>query len=300
MGNLNRNACWQRQWRSTSGTKGPKDPVASMPQETGLLDADTEAELIARWRESGDQRAGARLLHCYERLIRKIARRYRGFDLAVSDLIAEGNIGLLQALERFDPSRGFRLSTYAIWWIRAAMSDAVLNEPLVKAATSEDAKRLFFNLRRAKIKIGESGTGDLLPDSVAAIARELAVSETEVVRMNRWMDGRDVSLNAPVGRSAHSGDELQDLLTDPHQDDEARIIQDDERRKQAALVRDALATLSERERRIVTERWLQDEPRTLADIGGEYGLTRERVRQIEAQALVKIKRKVQVSSLART
>lgn len=298
MGNLNGNAHWQRQWRSTSKRNGPVRPVGTIPQESEILDARTEAELIARWRGSRDQHAGTRIVHCYQRLIRKIAWRYRGFDLAISDLIAEGNVGLLQALERFDPSHGFRLSTYAIWWIKAAMTDAVLNGPLVKAATSEDAKRIFFNLRRAKTKIGESRSGDLLPDSVAAIARELAVSETEVVRMNRWMDGRDVSLNTPVSRNVHSGDELQDLLTDPHQDDEARIIQDDERRKQAALVREAVATLSERERRIVTERWLQDEPRTLADIGGEYGLTRERVRQIEAQALAKIKRKVNISGSA--
>ena len=298
MGNLNGNACWRKQWSGATGTVRSARPIGVIPQEADILDARTEAELIARWRESGDQRAGSRLVHCYQRLIRKIARRYCGFGLAISDLLAEGNVGFLQALERFDSSRGFRLSTYAIWWIRAAISDAVLNGPMVKAATSEDAKRVFFNLRRARIKIGELEAGELMPDAVAAIARELAVSETEVVRMNRWMNGRDVSLNAPVGRDPHSRNELQDLLTDPCQDDEARIIEDDERRKRAALVKEAIATLSERERRIVTERWLQDEPRTLADIGGEYGLTRERVRQIETQALAKIKRKVQGSGFA--
>jgi RNA polymerase sigma-32 factor len=269
-----------------------------MAQETDILDAGTEAELIARWRESRDQAAGTRLVQCYQRLIRKIARRYRGFEVPAPDLIAEGNVGFLQALERFDPSRGFRLSTYAMWWIRAAMTDAVLNGAMVKAATSEDAKRLFFNLRRVKIKLGEVGSGDLSPDTVAAIARELAVSEAEVVRMNRWLNGRDISLNAPARRDGHSGAELQDLLTDPHQDNEARFIRVDERRKQAAFVRKVLATLSERERTIVTERWLTDEPRTLAAIGGEYGLTRERVRQIEALALAKIKKRVQKSGLA--
>ena len=298
MGNLNGNDRWQGQWRSTCGTKGSIHPIATIPQETDILDARTEAELIARWRESRDQIAGTRLVQCYQRLIRKIARRYRGFEVAVSDLIAEGNIGLLQALERFDSSRGFRLSTYAVWWIRAAMTDAVLNGPMVKAATSEGAKRLYFNLRRAKMRLGEVGTGDLLPDSVAVIARELAVSETEVVRMNRWLTGRDVSLNAPAGRDAHAGNELQDLLTDAYQDNEARIIRDDERRKQAALVRKALTALTERERYIVTERWLKDEPRTLADIGAQYGLTRERVRQIEAHALAKIKQRAQDSGLA--
>jgi RNA polymerase sigma-32 factor len=295
---LNTNERWQGQWRRANGTTRSPRRVGAVAQGADILDVETEAELITRWRESRDQAAGTRLVQCYQRLIRKIARRYRGFEPAVPDLIAEGNVGLLQALERFDPARGFRLSTYAIWWIRAAMTDAILNGSIVKAATSEEAKRLFFNLRRAKMKLGEVGAGDLPPDSVATIARELAVSESEVVRMNRWLGGRDVSLNAPVSRSADSGDELQDLLTDAHQDDEARIIRDDERRKRVAMVTAALATLSERERHIVTERWLKDEPRTLAELGGKYGLTRERVRQIEANALAKIKRKVQNSGLA--
>jgi RNA polymerase sigma-32 factor len=273
-------------------------PINSV-QEHDILDAKTEAELIVRWRERRDQAAGHRLFHCYRHLIRTLAGRYRGFGVAVPDLIAEGNVGLLQALERFDISRGFRLSTYAVWWIRAAMSEAVLNAPMVKAAVGEEAKRLFFNLRRVKIKVGALGTGDLSPDAVAAIAQDLEVRETEVVRMNRWLDGRDVSLNTPIGRDAHSGDVLQDLLlNNADQDDEARIIRNDERRKQAALVRQSLASLSERERHIVTERWLKEEPRTLADIGGEYGLTRERVRQIEVSALKKLKKKAQASALA--
>jgi RNA polymerase sigma-32 factor len=266
--------------------------------EGDSLDAKTEAELITRWRESRDQAAGHRLFHCYRRLIQKVARRYRGFGVSVSDLIAEGNVGFLQALDRFDISRGFRLSTYAVWWIRAAMSEAVLNAPMVKAVVSEEAKRLFFNLRRVKAKVGAPGTGDLPPEAVAAIAQDLEVRETEVVRMNHWLNGRDVSLNTPIGRDAHSGDVLQDLLIDRNEDDEARIIRNDERRKQAALVRQSLAALSERERYIVTERWLKEEPRTLADIGGEYGLTRERVRQIEASALEKLKKKARTSALA--
>jgi RNA polymerase sigma-32 factor len=294
MENLNGNERWHRQWRRAQAKMRSLAPVGSThesAQESDSLDAETEAELIARWRERRDQAAGRRLFHCYRRLIRNLARRYRGFGVGVSDLIAEGNVGLLQALDRFDLSRGFRLSTYAVWWIRAAMSEAVLNAPVVKAAVSEEAKRLYFNLRRVKAKIGAVETGDLPPDAVAAIAQDLAVRETEVVRMNRWLNGRDVSLNTPVGRDPHSGDVLQDLLLDVDQDDEARIIRNDERRKQAALVRQSLTALSERERYIVTERWLREEPRTLADIGGEYGLTRERVRQIEASALKKLKEK---------
>jgi RNA polymerase sigma-32 factor len=297
MENLKGNERWQRQWHRTNEKTRLSAPVGGA-QESDTLDAKTEAELIARWRESRDQAAGHRLFHSYRRLIRKLARRYRGFGVATPDLIAEGNIGLLQALERFDISRGFRLSTYAVWWIRAAMSEAVLNAPMVKAAVGDEAKRLYFNLRRVKTKFGASGTGDLPPDAVTAIAQDLAVREAEVVRMNRWLDGRDVSLNTPIGRDAHSGDMLQDLLLDKDQDDEARIIHNDERRKQAALMRQSLASLSERERHIVTERWLKEEPRTLADIGGEYGLTRERVRQIEAGALEKLKKKARTSALA--
>lgn len=294
---MERERCQYRR-ESTLALERPVKGAAPMSYESGILDSHSEADLIARWRDSHDEAAGTRLVQSYQRLIRKMARRYRGFDVALSDLIAEGNVGLLQALERFDPSRGFRLATYAIWWIRAAMSDAVLNGSMVKAATGEDAKRLFFNLRRAKIKLGEWGNGDLLPESVAAIAEELAVNEAEVVRMNRWLSGRDISLNTPASRDSSTAAELQDFLTDEHQDDEARIIRDDERRKQGALVREVLATLSERERYIVTERWLKDEPRTLAQIAGEYGLTRERVRQIEAHALAKLKQRAKQVWLA--
>jgi RNA polymerase sigma-32 factor len=177
------------------------------------------------------------------------------------------------------------------------MSEAVLNAPMVKAVVGEEAKRLFFNLRRVKTKLGATGTGDLPPDAVAAIAQDLKVRETEVVRINRWLNGRDASLNTPIERDACSGEALQDLLLDANQDDEARIIHDDERRKRAALVRQSLAALNERERYIVTERWLNEEPRTLADIGGEYGLTRERVRQIEASALEKLRKKARTSAL---
>jgi RNA polymerase sigma-32 factor len=300
MENLNGNERWHKQWRRAyRKTHGKTESCAlsGSVQGSDCLDAKTEAELIARWRESRDQAAGHRLFHCYRRLIQNLAYRYRGFGVGISDLVAEGNIGLLQALDRFDLSRGFRLSTYAVWWIRAAMSEAVLNAPTVKAVVGEEAKRLFFNLSRVKTKLGVSGTGDLSPDAVGAIAQDLAVRETEVVRMNRWLNGRDVSLNTPIERDACSSGALQDLLFDANQDDEARIIHNDERRKQAALVRQFLAALNERERYIVTERWLKEEPRTLADIGGEYGLTRERVRQIEASALKKLKKKARTSAL---
>src|SRR5512134_891224 len=168
MGNLSGNGPWQRQWRRTRGEVLSRASIESA-HENDSLDAKTEAELIARWRERRDQAAGHRLFHCYRRLIQRLANRYRGFGVAVPDLIAEGNVGLLQALERFDISRGFRLSTYAVWWIRAAMSEAVLNAPMVKAAVGEEAKRLFFNLRRVKTKIGALEKGDLSPDAVATI-----------------------------------------------------------------------------------------------------------------------------------
>jgi RNA polymerase sigma-32 factor len=298
MHNLNGNARWHGQWRTACTPRAADGRVGETPEASGILDADTEIDLIMRWREHRDQEAGNRLIRCYQRLIRKIARRYRDFDVAVPDLIAEGNVGLVQAIERFDPARGFRLSTYAVWWIRAAISEAVLNAPMVKAATSEESRRLYFNLNRAKNKLGEPRNGDLTPASVAVIARDLAVSESEVVRMNRWMSGRDVSLNTPVRLNDHSsGGEYQDFLCDMDQDHEERIISDDERRKQAALVREVLNTLSERERHILTERWLRDDPRTLAELGGEYGLTRERVRQIEARALAKVRKKARKSAM---
>lgn len=269
---------------------------------TALLDAETEARLVERWRQHRDQTAANRLVRSYHRLVLKIARRYRGFDVPLPDLVSEGYVGLLKAIERFDPSRGFRLSTYAVWWIRSAISDAAVNGSLVKAASGESGRKLFFNLRRAKEKVRAPADGDLPPEAAAAIARELGVDEADVVRMNQWLSSRDLSIHAKVDRSAETSRELQDLLIDPSQDHEAAFINRDEQSKRRALMTQALRTLSDRERHVVSERWLRDEPSTLADLGLKFGITRERVRQIEMTALEKLRKRTReaarVSGLA--
>lgn len=263
-----------------------------------LLDAETEAYLVDRWCRHRDQAAADRLVRSYHRLVLKIARRYRGFDVPLPDLVAEGYVGLLKALDRFDPSRGFRLSTYAVWWIRSAITDAVFHGSLVKSASGESGRRLFFNLHRAKIKVGAPAHGDLSPEAAGAIARDLHVDEAEVMRMNQWLSSRDVSINAKMDKTVNSSRELEDVLVDPTQDHEAQVIRRDEQQKQRVLVNQALESLSERERHVVRERWLREEPSTLADLGEHFGITRERVRQIELTALDKLRKRAREAARA--
>jgi RNA polymerase sigma-32 factor len=262
-----------------------------------LLDKEVEADLARRWRDRRDPAAAEQLVGSYQRLVVKIAGQYRGYGLVLGDLISEGNIGLMQAVEKFDPDRGFRLSTYAMWWIRAAISDYVLkSSSLVRTVTNEHRKKLFFNLRRLKAKVQPMDDGALSPSGVTAIAGELGVPESEIVLMDNQLGAPDLSLNAPAG--GESDLTWQDFLVDDSQDQETDLIDTDERDKRRALLTDALAGLSDRERHILTERRLREDPPHLTDLSQHYGISRERVRQIEVRAFEKLKQTVRNAALA--
>jgi RNA polymerase sigma-32 factor len=216
---------------------------------------------------------------------------YRGYGLPVNDLIAEGNIGLMQAVKKFDPARGFRLATYAMWWIRASIQEYILHSwSLVKIGTTAAQKKLFFNLRRLKGHLHAIDEGDLSPEQVKKIATELAVSEQEVVDMNRRLAGPDHSLNAPM--RAEGENEWQDWLADDRPNPEVLLLESDDKKKKVLLLESAMSKLNERERRIVEARQLSEEPLTLEDLSSEFGVSRERVRQIEARAMEKLQKEV--------
>ena len=254
-----------------------------------ILAPEEEYMLAKAWREHGDTDAAARLVNSHLRLVAKIAMGYRGYGLPVSELISEGNIGLMQGVKKFEPERGFRLATYAMWWIRASIQEFILRSwSLVKIGTTAAQKKLFFNLRRMKNQIEAFEEGDLKPADVARIATDLGVTEAEVVSMNRRMGmGGDTSLNAPLQSTEGEG-QWQDFLVDngPLQDE---IIADDEERKvRHELLVEALDGLNDREKHILTERRLVDEPKTLEDLSQVYGVSRERIRQIEVRAFEKL------------
>ena len=254
-----------------------------------LLEPEMELALARRYLETGDAVAADRLIKSHLRLVVKIAKGYRGYNLPIGDLIAEGNIGLTQALQKFDPERGVRFSTYATWWIRAAIQDYVMRaRSLVKMVTTANQKKLFFNLRRLKQEAGAVGDGDLAPDVVEEIATSLAVPADEVREMDRRLRGADQSLNVTAGADLDT--EWQDRLVDDGPDPEVREMERDEFSKRHALLRSSMARLSERERTIVQQRRLRDEPTTLETLSQQYGISRERVRQIEAQALQKLQK----------
>ncbi len=251
-----------------------------------LLEADEEYMLAKRWIEHEDTDAAHRLVTSHLRLVAKIASGYRHYGLPLSELIAEGNIGLMRAVKKFDPEKGFRLATYAMWWIKASLNEFVLNSwSLVKMGTLAAQKKLFFNLRRVKARLQLLDSGDLAPEHVRLIAQELAVSEGDVVAMNRRMAGRDASLNIPVGEGAA---ELQDLLPDESDSQEAVLARREELGKGRVLIARALEGLNEREREVFTARRLTDDPPTLEELGERYGVSRERIRQIEAKAFEKV------------
>jgi len=252
-----------------------------------MLDAKAEIELVRRWRDRRDRKALDRLVGSHLRLVVKVARSFRGYALPFAELISEGNLGLMQAIERFDPDRGFRLSTYAIWWIRAQLQDLVVrSSSLVRMGTTASQKRLFFNLRRLAAKHEEIHGGDLSPETVRSIAQTLGVHESEVIEMSRRMSGRDASLNEPMDTSGET--ERQDFLIDEDEDPELRVLNRDEAEKRHKRLEFALGTLRPRERQILIERQLSDAPKTLEDLGLHYGVSRERVRQIEARAIEKL------------
>ncbi|MBX5472053.1 MAG: RNA polymerase sigma factor RpoH [Acetobacteraceae bacterium] len=254
-----------------------------------MLSAEEEVSLARRWQEAQDLEAAHKLVTSHLRLVAKIAAGYQGYGLPLSELISEGNIGLMQAVQKFDPDRGFRLATYAMWWIRAAINEYILhNWSLVKIGTTAAQKKLFFNLRRMKSEMGAIDDGDLKPEQVESIARTLGVSEQEVISMNRRLAAADSSLNGLVGEDEDS--EWQDWLADDHEGPEAAVAEREQKSSHAKLLTDALATLKERERHILIERRLKDEPTTLEALARHYGVSRERVRQIEMRAFEKLQK----------
>lgn len=275
---------------------GDINALIAAARDHSFLTVAEERELLARFQKDGDPAAAERLVGSHLRLVIRIARDYRGYGLPFADMVAEGYLGLMQALERFDPSHDVRLATYASWWIRAQMQEYVLrSQSLVKMGTTAPQKKLFYNLRRMKAKLGETGDGDLAPESVTAIARELGVPEHDVVEMNRRMHAGDASLNASYAGEGET--EWQERLVDDSQDPESRVVERDELAKRRAQLARSMEGLTERERDIIRERRLRDEPLTLEALSQRYDISRERVRQIEARALEKLRARMTVPAL---
>jgi RNA polymerase sigma-32 factor len=257
-----------------------------------MLEKDEEYMLAKRWREQDDVDAAHRLVTSHLRLVAKIAMGYRGYGLPVGELISEGNVGMMQAVKRFDPDRGFRLGTYAMWWIRASIQEYVLHSwSLVKMGTTAAQKKLFFNLRKIKGQMKAIDEGDLQPDQVEEIATRLAVSEDDVVQMNRRLAAKDNSLNAPL-RADGEGGEWQDWLVDEHDSQEKVLGETEEFQERTRLLRDAMKGLNEREQHIIAERRLSEDPTTLEELSQHYGISRERVRQIEVRAFEKLQKAI--------
>jgi RNA polymerase sigma-32 factor len=262
-----------------------------------LLTPEEEFMFAKRLKEHGDPEAARRMVTSHLRLVAKIAMGYRGYGLPVSEIVSEGNVGLMQAVKRFDPDKGFRLATYAMWWIRAAIQEYVLRSwSMVKMGTTAAQKKLFFNLRKAKSNIGAIEEGDLTPDHTVKLADQLGVTEREVTEMNRRLSGPDSSLNAPLRSESES--EWQDWLADDTMDQETRLAEREERGDRHDALTNALDTLNERERDIIQERRLKDEPATLEELSQKYGVSRERVRQIEVRAFEKLQSAMQPRQIA--
>jgi RNA polymerase sigma-32 factor len=264
-----------------------------------MLAKDEEFMLAKRWREHEDPAAAHRLVTSHLRLVAKIAMGYRGYGLPIGEVISEGNVGLMQAVKKFEPDRGFRLATYAMWWIRASIQEYILRSwSLVKMGTTAAQKKLFFNLRKAKSEISALEEGDMHPDQVRQIATKLGVLDDEVISMNRRLSGPDASLNAPL--RADSENEWQDWLEDKEAvSQETRLAEDEEKSLRMGLLEEAMTELTDRERHILTERRLKDDPTTLETLAGEYGVSRERVRQIEVRAFEKLQKAMRAAAADR-
>ncbi|MFC0217214.1 RNA polymerase sigma-32 factor [Pseudochelatococcus lubricantis] len=255
-----------------------------------MLEPQEEYMLAKRWKEHGDRIAAHKLVTSHLRLVAKIAMGYRGYGLPIAEVVSEGNVGLMQAVKRFEPDKGFRLATYAMWWIKAAIQEYILRSwSLVKMGTTANQKKLFFNLRKAKGQISAYEDGDLLPEHVSTIATKLGVPEKEVIDMNRRLIG-DASLNAPLRQESEG--EWQDWLVDDGVDQETNLVVEEEGSNRLTALREALGVLNDRERRIFEARRLRDEPVTLEELSGEFGVSRERVRQIEVRAFEKVQEAV--------
>ena len=258
-----------------------------------LLEPEEEYMLAKRWVEEQDTEAAHKMVTSHLRLAAKIAMGYRGYGLPQAEVISEANVGLMQAVKKFDPEKGFRLATYAMWWIRASIQEYVLRSwSMVKLGTTSAQKKLFFNLRKAKARIGALEEGDLRPESVKQIANDLGVTEEEVISMNRRMSGGDASLNATVGSEGEGTMQWQDWLEDEDADQAGDYEARDELQARRALLAEALSVLNDREKDILTQRRLAEKPKTLEDLSGEYGVSRERIRQIEVRAFEKLQKKM--------
>ena len=254
-----------------------------------LLEPEEEYMLAKRWVDHQDAPSAHRMVTSHLRLAAKIAMGYRGYGLPQAEVVSEANVGLMQAVKRFDPEKGFRLATYAMWWIRASIQEYILRSwSLVKLGTTSAQKKLFFNLRKAKSKIGALEEGDLRPENVARIAHDLNVSESEVIDMNRRLSGGDASLNASVGSEGESSSQWQDWLEDETADQASAYAESEELSTRRALLMRAMDTLNEREKHVLMQRRLQDEPVTLENLSEQYGVSRERIRQIEVRAFEKL------------
>ena len=257
-----------------------------------MLQPQEEYMLAKAWREHGDSDAAHKLVTSHLRLVAKIAMGYRGYGLPIGEVISEGNVGLMQAVKRFEPEKGFRLATYAMWWIKASIQEYILRSwSLVKMGTTANQKKLFFNLRKAKSQISALDEGDLRPDQVKIIATRLGVAEHEVVEMNRRLGG-DASLNAPIRSDGDGDGEWQDWLADDSASQENVLVEQEQAENRHRALRDALSVLNERERRIFEARRLADDPVTLEDLSAEFAVSRERVRQIEVRAFEKVQKAV--------
>jgi RNA polymerase sigma-32 factor len=261
-----------------------------------MLPKDTEFMLAKRWKEHQDPQAAHQMVTSHLRLVAKIAMGYRGYGLPIGEVISEGNVGLMQAVKKFEPDKGFRLATYAMWWIRASIQEYILRSwSLVKMGTTAAQKKLFFNLRKAKSEISALEEGDLRPEHVSAIATKLGVLDEEVISMNRRLSGPDSSLNAPLRSDSES--EWQDWLADDNQvSQESALAESEEKSIRMSLLDEAMKELSDRERHILTERRLKDDPTTLEELAAEYGVSRERVRQIEVRAFEKLQKAMRAAA----
>lgn len=261
-----------------------------------MLEPNEEYMLAKSYLEHDDRDAAHKLVTSHLRLVAKIAMGYRGYGLPIGEVVSEGNVGLMQAVKKFDPERGFRLATYAMWWIKASIQEYVLRSwSLVKMGTTANQKRLFFNLRKAKSRIQALDDGDLNPDQVAQIATQLGVSEEEVTSMNRRMAG-DASLNAPIKAAEGESGEWQDWLEDESESAEQILVQQDELESRREMLADAMSVLNEREQRIFMARRLEENPITLEELSGEFDISRERVRQIEVRAFEKVQKAMVASA----
>lgn len=263
-----------------------------------MLEPKEEYMLAKRYAEHGDPKAAHKLVTSHLRLVAKIAMGYRGYGLPIGEVISEGNVGLMQAVKRFEPERGFRLATYAMWWVKASIQEYVLRSwSLVKMGTTANQKRLFFNLRKMKSKIQALDDGDLKPDQVKEIATRLNVSEEEVVSMNQRLSG-DASLNAPIRASEGEGGEWQDWLVDDSTSQEQTLIDQDELENRRTMLENAMAGLNDREKRIFSARRLAEDPMTLEELSAEFNISRERVRQIEVRAFEKVQEAVKAAAVS--